>query len=167
MTNDNETKALRNVKLKGCEARSAEAKAGRLVKVSSRYVGGRPRFLRIKALTIECPHCAAAPLWGCYVRHSRKRAAEIGRETTPLHLTQHEQLDEEAGVAVHGSRRFAAQHRAAKKNPERPPVRKKKQRSIIEAHAAIGLLVVEWLRHECRKSSKPGEFDIISEEAAP
>ena len=148
---------MRNVKLKGCEAKKAEAKHGRLVKVSSRYLGGKPRFLRIRALAIECPHCAAAPLWGCYVRHTRKRAAELGRETTPLHLTQHDELDEVAGVAVHASRRFAAKHRAARENPEQPPVRKKKPKSLMQAHAAIGLLVVEWLRHECRKSSNPRE----------
>jgi len=148
---------VRNVKLKGCEANKAEAKHGRLVKVSSRYHGGRPRLLRIKALEIECPHCAAAPLWGCYVRHTRRRAAELGRETTPLHLTQHEERGEVGGVAVHSSRRFAAQYRAARDNPERPPARKKKQTSNIQAHAAIGLLVVECLRHECRKSPKAGE----------
>ena len=55
---------MRNVKLKGCEANKAEAKHGRLVKVSSRYHGGRPRLLRIKALEIECPTALLPPFGG-------------------------------------------------------------------------------------------------------
>jgi len=148
---------LRNVKLKGCEAKKAEAKYGRLAKVSSKYHGGKPRPLRIKPLAIECPHCAAAPWWGCYVRHTRKRAAELGRETTPLHLTQHEERLEEAGVAVHGSRYFAAQYKAARKNPERPPVRKKKTIIHKDAYTAIGVMLVEWLRFELQKNPKSTE----------
>ena len=104
---------MRNIKLQGCGPVSPRVFV--LAKVGQPGHRYRRRYdpkegldeMKVFPLESECQHCGAAPGWGCFVRHNRRRTAELGRELTPLHLGSLA-AKQVAGVAVHDTRYYSA-----------------------------------------------------------